>query len=73
MIFCELKSDSTPVKPAGLEYGPNYFKFPGAIDNVDQLTKWFYEILHKKALLLILEVLILIKMIFQFVHFTTNI
>ena len=50
MIFCDLKADTTPVKPPGLEWGPNYFKFPGELRNVNELTSWFYEILHKKAL-----------------------
>ena len=50
MVFCDLKDDTTPQKPPGLEWGANYFKFPGSIDNVEQLLQWFYEILHKKAL-----------------------
>ena len=29
MIFCELKDDTVPVKPPGLEYGPNIFTFQG--------------------------------------------
>lgn len=50
MIFCELKDDTVPVKPPGLVYGPNYFRFPGVLTSVGQLLLWLYEILHKKAL-----------------------
>lgn len=50
MVFCELKSDTIPTKPALMEYGPNYFSFPGEISNVSQILTWLYDILHKKPL-----------------------
>ncbi len=50
MIWCDLKDDTVPPKPATLQYGANYFSFPGEIRDVSQVINWLYEILHKKAL-----------------------
>ncbi len=46
MIFCDIKAPDTP---AGLEFGPNFFRFPGTLSNVEQFTRWLQDILLKKA------------------------
>jgi hypothetical protein len=38
MIFCDIKAPNTP---AGLEFGPNFFRFPGTLSSVDQFTAGF--------------------------------
>lgn len=45
MVFCDLKAPDTP---AGLEFGPNFFRFPGQLSSVDQFTRWLQDILLKK-------------------------
>lgn len=46
LVFCDIKPPDTPV---GLEFGPNFFRFPAQLSNVDQFTRWLQDILLKKA------------------------
>lgn len=45
MIFCDIK-DPDPI-PAGLVFGPNYFKLPGPLDTIEQFLKWLQDTLLK--------------------------
>ena len=47
MIFCDIKPPS--VIPAGLVFGPNYFKLTDPLLSVDQFVKWLQDTLLKKA------------------------
>lgn len=46
LIFCDIKAPDTP---AGLVFGPNFFRFPGTLSSVEQFTRWLQDILLKKA------------------------
>jgi hypothetical protein len=45
MIFCDIKAPDTP---AGLEFGPNFFRFPGTLSS-GSVHRWLQDILLKKA------------------------
>lgn len=48
MVFCDIK-EPEPI-PDGMVFGPNYYKFPGQLDTVQQFLKWLSDVLVKAPL-----------------------